>query len=123
MVGEWKYVEELEANFSAIHDGYAIICGLPNPDLYNPEEVEEMRTNAHLIVAAANNCRAVNPDNPRAVAESIKDMYEALQYLRGVFRDAKVQVLAEALPDQVAVESAFERVDAALAKVNWRSLG
>ncbi len=35
--------------------------------------------NAHLIAAAVNACASVNPDNPMAVAESIKYMYEALK--------------------------------------------
>ena len=35
--------------------------------------------NIYLIVAAVNACIAINPDNPQAVAESIKDMYEALR--------------------------------------------
>ena len=37
--------------------------------------------NAHLIVTAVNACISVNPDNPMAVAESIKNMYEALKSL------------------------------------------
>ena len=37
---------------------------------------------AHLIATAVNGCQAVNPDNPMAVAESIKEMYEALQAIR-----------------------------------------
>jgi hypothetical protein len=35
--------------------------------------------NARIIVAAVNACTSVNPDGPMAVAESIKDMYEALK--------------------------------------------
>jgi len=34
--------------------------------------------NAHLIAAAVNGCISVNPDNPQAVGEAVKDMYEAL---------------------------------------------
>lgn len=37
--------------------------------------------NARLIAAAVNACASVNPDNPLAVAESIKDMHEALKGL------------------------------------------
>ncbi len=37
--------------------------------------------NAHLIAAAVNACQKVNPDNPMAVAESIQEMYEALNEL------------------------------------------
>lgn len=34
---------------------------------------------AHLIAAAVNACKAINPDNPQAVAESIGDWYKALE--------------------------------------------
>ncbi len=37
--------------------------------------------NAHLIATAVNACQAVNPNNPQAVAESIKELYEALKTL------------------------------------------
>ena len=37
--------------------------------------------NASLIVATVNTCASVNPDNPMAVAKSIKEMYEALKEL------------------------------------------
>ena len=40
-----------------------------------------MRGNAQLIAAAVNGCQAVNPDNPMAVADSIKEMHEALKEL------------------------------------------
>ncbi len=38
--------------------------------------------NANLIVSCVNACKSVNPDNPQAVAESIKEMYEALKHYR-----------------------------------------
>ena len=41
----------------------------------------EVEANAHLIAAAVNACQSVNQDNPMAVAESIKDMYELLKEL------------------------------------------
>ncbi len=39
----------------------------------------ENETNARLIAAAVNACQSVNPDNPLAVADNIKEMYEALK--------------------------------------------
>ena len=42
---------------------------------------DEGEANADLIVSAVNACISINPDNPQAVAESIKDMYEALTQL------------------------------------------
>ena len=37
------------------------------------------KADALLIAAAVNACASVNPNNPLAVAESIKDMYAALK--------------------------------------------
>ncbi len=39
----------------------------------------ESQSNAQLIAAAVNACISVNLNNPQAVAESIKEMYEALK--------------------------------------------
>ena len=35
--------------------------------------------NAELIVSAVNACIKLNPENPLAIAESIKDMYEIVE--------------------------------------------
>ena len=56
----------------------AYLCE-PNGQLLREEEAE---ANAQLIAAAVNACISVNPDNPLAVAESIKDMYEALKTMQ-----------------------------------------
>lgn len=37
------------------------------------------KANANIIVAAVNACKVINPDNPIAVAESIKDTHETLK--------------------------------------------
>ena len=50
----------------------------------------ETEANAHLIVAAVNACASVNPDNPQAVAESIKDMYEALRTICEAIRAGEI---------------------------------
>ncbi len=42
--------------------------------------INQQEANAHLVVAAVNGCTLVNPDNPQAVAEGIKHMYEALKF-------------------------------------------
>ena len=52
---------------------------LPN----NPHDSQVEAThiaNARLIVSAVNACKAINPENPMVVAESIKDMHEALSF-------------------------------------------
>jgi hypothetical protein len=37
--------------------------------------------NANFIVTCQNQCYDINPENPLAVAESIKDMYDALKMM------------------------------------------
>jgi len=46
--------------------------------------LEEAGANADLISAAVNGCISVNPDNPQGVADSIKDMYEALREIKQI---------------------------------------
>ena len=43
------------------------------------EGMSEATANAHLTASAVNGCISVNTDNPQAVGEAIKEMYEALQ--------------------------------------------
>lgn len=47
------------------------------------EGMTDATANAQLIAAAVNGCISVNPDNPQAVGEAIKDMYEALRRITG----------------------------------------
>jgi len=54
---------------------------------------EEARANADIIVAAVNACQEVNPDNPMAVAESIKDMYEALKVAFEKSHNPEVEII------------------------------
>ncbi len=44
--------------------------------------ITELQSNIELASSAVNSCASVNPNNPQAVAESIKDMYEALKWVR-----------------------------------------
>lgn len=77
--GEWK-VED--GDF-----GYKIICDQTKPDDTidiaeiddYKENPQEPKANAYLIVTAVNACASVNRDNPMAVAESIRETYEALE--------------------------------------------
>jgi len=50
-------------------------------DTSNENGEDTGKGNADLIVAAVNACAEVNAENPLAVAESIKEMYEALKYV------------------------------------------
>lgn len=85
--GEWKVAKvQYEGKFPSIHvyreeapepiigQGTGrVICVVSNTDSPDAE------ANAYLITAAVNACQSVNLDNPMAVAESVKDMYEALK--------------------------------------------
>jgi len=53
--------------------------------------------NANIIVTAINACQEVNPDNPMAVAESIKDMYEAFRQLKNYPAESVKQIANEIL--------------------------
>ncbi len=48
---------------------------------YDPEFPEKVtkqtEANAHLIVAAVNACKKINPENPMAAAEALPKFYEA----------------------------------------------
>jgi hypothetical protein len=55
---------------------------------------------------AWNQCQAINPNNPQAVADGLVDMYEALKNTRDLFKD-EVDVF----------DDWFEEVERALAKV------
>ena len=60
--------------------------------------------NANLIAAAVNACASVNSENPQAVAESIKEMYEAL---RSILWDLNQR----AMPDKQEVEKALAKAE------------
>lgn len=44
------------------------------------------KIDSQVIITAINALQTVNPENPQAVAESIKDMYEGLRYALKCFR-------------------------------------
>jgi len=96
---EWKYDEELGANFSMISGENAVVCGLPNPIGIGTEteELKEMRANAHLIVAA-----------PK--------MYEALGELLEITHDL---TLGDGSPDP-QVEAANRKARQARAKAEGK---
>lgn len=60
--------------------------------------------NAQLIAAAVNACIAVNPDNPMAVAESIKDMCEALKHTKIVLGNLRTCNLGELTQQQALLD-------------------
>ncbi len=51
--------------------------------------------NANLIVSCVIACKSVNSDNPQAVAESIKEMYEALKMAQEVMEISEVSYAAQ----------------------------
>ena len=70
--GEWK------ANGTFVEMDTTPICSTSS---VNNLPRDEAMGNAYLLAAAVNGCQEVNPENPMAVAESIKEMYEALKGL------------------------------------------
>lgn len=73
--GEWK-VKEISGTDTIIDSGNKV-AHIAKVNVDNYDNVG----NANLIVSAVNACISINPDNPQAVAESIKEMYEALKEL------------------------------------------
>jgi len=80
-----------------------ITCGLHGVIALSSMDRE---SNAQFICTCANQCQAINPNNPQAVADGLVDMYEALKNTRDLFKD-KVDVF----------DDWFEEVERALAKV------
>ena len=68
--------------------------------------INSSEANANLATAAVNACASVNPDNPLAVAESIKDMYEALKALTWDLRQ-------RAMPDKKTLDASLEALSKA----------
>lgn len=83
--GEWD-LEEIPYETNDPAGGWYLHfdpTGDTTEDVLYMSKAEVTEANAHLIAAAVNGCIKVNPDNPQAVAESIKDMYEALKTASG----------------------------------------
>lgn len=76
--GEWKLLEGKSGSF-ILECGLKIIGQTSRAS--TPDDAREIKANAQLIAAAVNGCASVNPNNPLAVANSIKELYEALQAL------------------------------------------
>ena len=92
--GEWKIGRTGSNKFEIQGD-------LPGP-LAGGKRVAVVDTlpDARLIAAAVNACLEINPDNPQAVADSIKGMYKALKaILHGL----------ESVPDRIARGTNTER--------------
>jgi hypothetical protein len=78
--GEWKYIPEskdyidknMEESYRGVIQGGKLNMALAV--MISDCIQDEVEANAHLIAAAVNACASVNPDNPLAVAESVKDM-------------------------------------------------
>ena len=83
--GEW-YLEKETGLILTIPEGkdspisVASVGG--NTEPLTPKTLCETEANANLIVSAVNKCKEINPDNPQAVAESIEDVFKALNKAR-----------------------------------------
>lgn len=107
--GEWFWNNPFEDD-EREHKFWNLRCRIDNGDKHILYTHGSIRTeeDAHLIAAAVNACISVNPDNPMAVAESIKEMYEALEYIRETCR---AQVNGYLTPD-----TSIAKLQKALAK-------
>ncbi len=82
--GDWKEYQDALTN-----DAYNIeVKHTGHEKVYTEIAVVYHSQDARLIVSAVNACVSVNPDNPQTVAESIKDMYEAL---KAIYQDVDLQ--------------------------------
>ena len=111
--GEWRTSPVLKSGATI-----AIQIGVGNCDLdvgdfsrvlpnnRQDSQVESTHiANAKLIVSAVNACKEVNEGNPQAVAESIKDMYDALKLYQDHQKDTSGHYCwkcAEAINDALA---------------------
>jgi len=77
------------------------ICPAQDLNMTHQPNIKEMEANAHLIVTVVNACIELNPDNPMAVAESIKPMYEALKYAEAFCEAVGQGLVAIATRDMV----------------------
>jgi len=76
MKGEWKVR-------SGILNTKELFVTCENVDIAEVfYQLPNAKANVQLILKAVNACIKLNPDNPLAVAESIKDLYEALKEVR-----------------------------------------
>jgi len=71
--------------------------------------------NANLIISAVNACIEINPDNPMAVALSIKDMYEKLKAL-GITNKLMVLIDGEWLEASKELIDTVNEIDKTLGK-------
>ncbi len=86
--GEWYR----EGNWITV-SGSGVIAICPSPVV--GDGVMEFIANANLIVSCVNACKSVNQDSPQAVAESIKEMYEALKMAQEVMEISEVSCAAQ----------------------------
>jgi len=75
--GDWKVV----SSEREVASGERLIANCGGYRANGCNTTVENEANADLIATAVNSCIKINPDDPRAVAESIEDMYEALKDL------------------------------------------
>jgi len=93
-------------------DGYPIAIVFPDTRLPSGDSIVKREANLGLIRTSVNACASINPDNPMAVVESIKDMYEALKELSEITHDLG---LGDGNPDPL-IEASNKKARKALAK-------
>ena len=84
--GIWEVHGEYNVRLKGTNRGIATTGGYTESHDFAGKISQENSANAKLIVSAVNACIEINPNNPQAVAEAIKDMYEALKLLTDTLR-------------------------------------
>ena len=90
----WRATQDTMNSIQIVGEGNKIVAELIADD---DNVTDEMRANADLIIRSVNACIAINPDNPRAVAESIGDMHETLTFLRAKLGTGAMEDFMEAI--------------------------
>ena len=117
--GKWKrrYPRNGEAaEIIEDYDGKSVALILSLDDCHRPIDKSEVEANANLIVAAANACIKVNPDNPQAAAEALPDIYDALGECLLLIEDMMPGVAGIALQNYQRLNEAPINARTALAK-------
>ena len=79
---------------------------------------ETGQANANLVCTAVNACAELNPDNPLAVSEDIKDLYFNLRDLIELLNNRKIAAFLNS--NSLGWSMRFEKAQKALAKVQGK---
>ena len=91
----WCHTHQCEKRAKVTRNGKPY-CTIHDPEYIAKKDAEgtakyyakstSERAKRELVSTAVSACKAINPDNPMAVAESISDLYEALKEITAQFK-------------------------------------